>query len=526
MACSSFQVVNLASQPKMQTHVCWDLPSHSANFAMVHTYPGTGRSRCAIRIGCQRIFATPGVVTSATVFGRGAKSRSAERGDFLSTQVALRQRRGARMEVSSTSAGGTGQAAWRKAGDDYDDKDGWAEVSSLLEGTVSMESSLLDSQVSKGPSLDTRTVNLTIHHVGENEGAAQLEGELRQLDGVEDMWVGPVREGRTGHGPEIPIQLVVNRRTSLSRLMRDVQALEDAHAVLALPFNNHSWMWRGHRVHYAVAGCGSPVILVHGFGGNCGHFRNLISELADDHRVYSVDLLGFGGSDKPADVDYNPHLWAEQITDFAAEFAEEPAVLVGNSIGSLTALGAAAKMGDTARGLVLLNCTGAMNRKGLAEDDILIRILTPVFVAVEYLLKQPRVARYLFNGFRSKSYIKKILEQQVYVNKAAVTDRLVDILTTPAFQDGALDVFVKVFTGHPGPRPETLAPDVDCPMLVLWGEKDPWTGVNGKVANYFKQLERERNNVRFERLPNVAHCPHDDAPELVASRVLPWLRSL
>lgn len=48
-------------------------------------------------------------------------------------------------------------------------------------------------------------------------------------------------------------------------------------------------------------------------GGNAGHYASLISYLAEQHRVYAVDLLGFGDSDKPTDADYGPDLWGELV---------------------------------------------------------------------------------------------------------------------------------------------------------------------------------------------------------------------
>lgn len=49
------------------------------------------------------------------------------------------------------------------------------------------------------------------------------------------------------------------------------------------------------------------------------------------------------------------------------------------------------------RGVVLLNCAGAMNRKGLAQDGLALRLVAPIFIVVEYLLQQPKVANFLFN---------------------------------------------------------------------------------------------------------------------------------
>lgn len=50
--------------------------------------------------------------------------------------------------------------------------------------------------------------------------------------------------------------------------------------------------------------------------------------------VYALDLAGFGASEKPPNLTYSPHLWYQQVADFAREVVKEPCVLVGNSIGS------------------------------------------------------------------------------------------------------------------------------------------------------------------------------------------------
>jgi pimeloyl-ACP methyl ester carboxylesterase len=78
-------------------------------------------------------------------------------------------------------------------------------------------------------------------------------------------------------------------------------------------------------------------------------------------QVYAIDLIGFGASDKPVQQ-YTIELWAELLVDFMAEFMPgTPAVIVGNSIGSLSCLTAAASAPEgQLAGLVLLNSAGAM----------------------------------------------------------------------------------------------------------------------------------------------------------------------
>lgn len=117
----------------------------------------------------------------------------------------------------------------------------------------------------------------------------------------------------------------------------------------------------------------------------CENCRYNIPVLAKKYKVYAIDLLGFGWSEK-ALVDYEATVWMEQVSDFLREVVKEPAVLVGNrysyaitvsvsdtrlrtsdeasqfpcviSLGGFTTLFAATEAPELVRGVVLLNSAG------------------------------------------------------------------------------------------------------------------------------------------------------------------------
>ena len=63
------------------------------------------------------------------------------------------------------------------------------------------------------------------------------------------------------------------------------------------------------KIRYTVAGEGQPLLLIHGFGASIGHWKKNIPVLAEaGYRVFALDLLGFGASDK-APLDYTLELW-------------------------------------------------------------------------------------------------------------------------------------------------------------------------------------------------------------------------
>lgn len=124
---------------------------------------------------------------------------------------------------------------------------------------------------------------------------------------------------------------------------------------------SQTWLWRGWPITYQAQGTqGLAVVLIHGFGASLGHWRKTIAPLAQTHRVYALDLIGFGGSAKPSpgtEIDYTFETWGQQIADFCREVVGEPAVLVGNSIGCIAVMQAAVDQPEWVRRVALLNCS-------------------------------------------------------------------------------------------------------------------------------------------------------------------------
>ena len=284
-------------------------------------------------------------------------------------------------------------------------------------------------------------------------------------------------------------------------------------------FSKLDWNWQGHKIRYTIAGIGKPLLLIHGFGASIGHWKKNISVLADaGYKVFALDLLGFGGSDK-APLDYTLELWESQITDFWAEFINEPTVFVGNSIGALLALMLVTNKPETAAGGVLINCAGGLNHR----PGDLNPILSLVMGGFAKLVSSPATGKLIFNSIRRKSQIRRTL-YQVYRDRNAVTDELVEMLYQPSCTPGAQKVFASVLTAPAGRTPEELLPNLQRPLLVVWGEKDPWTPVSG--AKIYQDLADHNPEVEFQIIPNAGHCPHDENPEAVNAQIINWLSSL
>lgn len=287
-------------------------------------------------------------------------------------------------------------------------------------------------------------------------------------------------------------------------------------------WKQNSRTMRDYNINYRVEGPqdGPKILLVHGFGANVNHFRFQFPALvAEGYRVYAVDLLGFGASDKPKDENYSIDLFVQLLEDFvnAISSGGESWVVAGNSIGGLCSLGLANTLPDTIKGVVLFNSSGGMSAFRYEQVPFFIRPI--MWLVQKFILGNPERGGQFFDSFRTRENVESILMTQgVYGNTSNVDDELLEILLGPADDDGAREVFLKVFGGDPGPTPESYLAKINCPVLALWGEADPWT-----VIAMGEAFGKHAKQYRLERLPGAGHCPHDDTPELVHEIMLPWL---
>jgi pimeloyl-ACP methyl ester carboxylesterase len=286
---------------------------------------------------------------------------------------------------------------------------------------------------------------------------------------------------------------------------------------LTLEQTSQTWIWQDYSIRYTCQGNGQPLVLIHGFGASIGHWRQNIPVLAAaGYRVYAIDLLGFGGSDKPA-LNYTMELWTELLQDFWATHIQAPTVWIGNSIGALLAQMMLAHHPETACAGVLINAAGGLNHRP-EELNWPLRVVMGTFTK---LVNMPRVGTFIFDRIRQKNRIRETL-RQVYCKPDTITDELVELLYEPACHPGAQQVFASILTAPPGPSPRELLPLIQHPLLVLWGEADPWTPITG--ATIYQQHQQNGHPIQFTSIAQSGHCPHDEDPDQVNALILAFIR--
>lgn len=286
------------------------------------------------------------------------------------------------------------------------------------------------------------------------------------------------------------------------------------------------WHWRGWKTRYVYVNSQSnsqtqsnppkpAVLLLHGFGASVGHWRGNYKTLAEHHHVYALDLLGFGNSEKPPSF-YGISVWVEQVFDFWQTFIRQPIVIVGNSIGALVALMATHLHPEISKGIV------AISLPDLSElEELVPKPVRPIKRSLEAIVGK-LLSPVLFYFIRRPQSIKFVLESFAYSDRTRVDDELVQIIARPAQDPQAATAFyylnVSMNQAEALPTTKEAIAQLQVPILILWGTKDRFIPISlGRKLVTYSSL------AQLIELPNLGHCPQDEAPSLVNSQILEWI---
>jgi pimeloyl-ACP methyl ester carboxylesterase len=257
-------------------------------------------------------------------------------------------------------------------------------------------------------------------------------------------------------------------------------------------------------------GSGAPAILIHGLAASLHDWDSLLPGLAaHGYAGYAPDLLGHGESAKPTDLDeYSDdsifaHLagWVDTLS------LQEPAILIGHSLGGYMSLRYALEFPERVRALVLVNPFYTLQQ------------LPPT---LRFFLRRPLLNTSLIE--RTPYWLFRLI---IDVSSLQFGGGLENLHTLP--ENVRIQTALDYKRAAPGiyniPRTlRDLAPSlgrVTHPSLVIWGARDQT--IDPKT---FTALVEKLPNARSEIMPICGHVPHQCHSVEFNNKVFDFLSSV
>ena len=270
-----------------------------------------------------------------------------------------------------------------------------------------------------------------------------------------------------------------------------------------IPEHQYATLPNGYRIHYLDEGKGPVVVFLHGSGNGASGYSNFKHNypalVEAGYRVIVPDMIGFGYSDKPDDVEYPLDFFIECMKQLLDVVGIGRYTLVGNSLGGAVALGFALAHPDHVERLVLM-APGGLN-------DL------PDYLAM------PGMAM-MFGLFNSgepvtEARMKEFFRKAFVVDPDCVTDELVrERFGIMKLQNPQVIKTMKV------PNMTDRLGEIGCPALTLWGLNENMMPDSGIM-----RLAKGLKNGRMVLVPNCGHWVMMEHRELFNRMVLDFLRN-
>ncbi len=265
---------------------------------------------------------------------------------------------------------------------------------------------------------------------------------------------------------------------------------------------------KGHTILYTVKGEGKPLLLIHGYGAGIWVWEKQIEVLSPFYRVYALDLIGHGFSDRPK-IPYTPETYIDGLKDFMDGVGIEKATLIGNSMGGGIAWATAVLFPERVDHLILIDCV---------PPDVLGQVKNESFRMLAAIKDIPFLP-YLVMAARNKNSIRQILLECIS-DIRLVTPEVVDRQVHLSRIKGTTWALTSTFK-HAGEalKLKDRFSLIRKPTLFLWGEKDlifpPQVG---------ETLHQAIIGSKFQMIKKSGHIPMWETPDEVNRAILDFLK--
>jgi len=259
----------------------------------------------------------------------------------------------------------------------------------------------------------------------------------------------------------------------------------------------------GHEIVYHQAGCGEPIILVHGITTYSFIWRKMFSDLAKNFQVIALDLLGCGESAMPLDTSYAVKDHAKHLYEFVKTLGIKQFHLVGHDLGGGISQIFATQHPEMLYDLCLLNT--------VAYDFWPVQPINA--------LRTPIVRQLLMASVDLGSFHHIVKKGMFHQEK--VTVDLMELFLKPLRSKAGRKAFLhfaKCLDNHNLMEISRELRQLRIPVLIIRGTADPYLS-----AAISQKLHSEIPASELLEIATASHYIQEDEPEILTSAITKFM---
>ena len=270
---------------------------------------------------------------------------------------------------------------------------------------------------------------------------------------------------------------------------------------------NRYYEWRFGKVRYQKKGSGSPLLLVHDLtaGSSNYEYHRLINNLTENHEIYSIDLLGYGLSDKPS-MTYTANLYEQLVSDFIMNVIKRKTsvVVTGESVPFV--IMACHNNPDMFNKLICINPQNLYLQNQIPSKQTQL---------MKLFLETPILGTFTYHVLTNRIMLEKQFQNQYFCRLDEIRDKYIANYLEAAYAGGYNSKFA--FASYVGKYTNLNIlrelKDINNSILMIGGEKKE--EIKTTIDNY------RYYNPAIEEvyIPATKHLPQLEAPDEMLEQI-------
>ncbi len=260
----------------------------------------------------------------------------------------------------------------------------------------------------------------------------------------------------------------------------------------------------GVKIHYASAGQGPLIVMIHGFPDYWYTWRDQMQALSPNYQVVAIDQRGYNLSDKPKGVEnYDMKLLVSDVVAVIKHLGKDKAIIVGHDWGGIVAWTFAMSLPQMTEKLVILNLP---HPRGLSRE----------------LANNPQQQK---NSSYARMFQQEGAEKQLtaeglarWVKDPKAKEKYIEAFKRSDFE-AMLNYYKRNYPREPYKEDTSPVVKVKMPVLLIHGLDDTAL-LAGALNNTWDWIEKDLTLVT---IPGAGHFVQQDASELVTRSIKMWL---
>lgn len=274
---------------------------------------------------------------------------------------------------------------------------------------------------------------------------------------------------------------------------------------------NSYYEWRFGKVRYQKKGSGSPLLLIHDLtvGSSNYEYHRLINNLTENHEIYSIDLLGYGLSDKPS-MTYTNNLYEQLISDFIMNVIKRKTsvIVTGESVPFVIL--ACHNNPNIINKIICINPQSLYLQNEIPSNQTKL---------MKFFLEIPILGTFTYHVLTNRLTVEKLFQRQYFCRLDEIKEKYIANYLEAAYAGGYNSKFA--FASYVGKYMSLNIlhelKEINNSILMIGGEKED------DIKNTIENYQYYNPAIEEAYIPNAKHLPQLEAPDEMLEQIKVFL---